>query len=71
MNETPDQAMTSAPNCIIVFQSQPRALPAYHGQKLKLAVEVPELVLTTAFSRRAFCRVTYTGRLTYSKATYR
>ena len=71
MNETPDQATSSVINCIIVYQSKSSALLAYHCQKIKLDVEVSELVLTTVFTLHAFCTLTHTERHTYSKATYR
>lgn len=41
------------------------------AKKLKLDVEVSELVLTTVFSLQGFCTVTHTERHMYSKATYR
>ena len=71
MNETPDQTPTSVTNCITVFQSKSSAFPAYRCQKIKLDVEVSELVLTTVFSLHAFCTVIHTERHMYSKATYR
>lgn len=71
MNEPPDQVTSSVTNCIILFQSKSSALPAYCCQKIKLDVEVSELVLNTVFSLHAFCTVTHTERHMYSKATYR